>query len=86
MAGETERTKTGQYTGIAGLELTPAGSKRVQDTATQLVGAGKLIDPARVAHGLILRAFVKRWLGCPFDMPLPMMLPPGGIGILRYRL
>lgn len=37
-----------------------------------------------VAHGLILRAFVKRWLKYPLDNPLPMMLSPGAIGILRY--
>ena len=36
-----------------------------------------------VAHGHILRAFVKRWLKYPLDMPLSLMLEPGGIGILR---
>lgn len=40
-------------------------------------------DYTQVAHGLILRAFVKRWLKCPLDTPLPMMLSPGAIGILR---
>lgn len=40
----------------------------------------------QVAHGLILRAFVKRWLKYPLDNPLPMMLSPGAIGILRYLL
>ena len=38
----------------------------------------------QVAHGLILRAFVKRWLRYPLDDPLPMMLSPGAIAILRH--
>ncbi|KAK3367608.1 putative phosphoglycerate mutase [Podospora didyma] len=197
--GETEWTKNGRYTGTSDIELTAHGMEQIQSTAIQLVGPGKLIDPARVvqiwvsprkraqqtlqllfgsdggsspagqatitediaewdygdyeglivseirdqrkergldrerkwdiwrdgceggesaqqvadrldrlidrirdvqmpcmngekaadvvlvAHGLILRAFVKRWLGYPLDMPLPMMLPPGGIGILSYK-
>jgi hypothetical protein len=40
----------------------------------------------KVAHGMSLRCFVKRWLGYPLDMPLAMMLSPGAIGILRYVL
>ncbi|BCS19657.1 histidine phosphatase family protein [Aspergillus puulaauensis] len=42
-------------------------------------------DVVLVAHGLVLRAFVKRWLKYPLDTPLPMMLSPGSIGILSYR-
>ncbi|OJJ65341.1 hypothetical protein ASPSYDRAFT_40155 [Aspergillus sydowii CBS 593.65] len=45
----------------------------------------KPVDVVLVAHGLILRAFVKRWLNYPLDTPLPMMLSPGSIGILSYR-
>jgi hypothetical protein len=40
----------------------------------------------KVAHGMSLRCFVKRWLGYPLDMPLALMLSPGAIGILRYVL
>ncbi|KAE8349240.1 histidine phosphatase superfamily [Aspergillus coremiiformis] len=197
--GETEWTKNGRYTGITELDLTPEGINQVTSTAVQLVGRGRLIDPARiarvwvsprrrtqqtfqhlfgatscdregntvtltediaewdygdyeglrvseirsrrkengldqemewdiwrdgceggespqlvaerldrliwqireiqepymdgskavdvvlVAHGLILRAFVKRWLRYSLDTPLPMMLSPGAIGILSYR-
>jgi len=38
----------------------------------------------QVAHGLILRAFIKRWLGYPLDFPLQMVLDPGAIGMLGY--
>ncbi|KAI9670915.1 MAG: hypothetical protein M1817_003800 [Caeruleum heppii] len=199
--GETEWTKNGRYTGITELELTETGRKQVSGTAKVIVGSGKLIDPAKlahvfisprkrahttfeilfadagqsgledekkvtttqklaewdygqyeglmikeirqlrrehgldeerpwdiwrdgceggesaqqvtdrldslieeihafqapnmqggkaadvvlVAHGHLLRAFVKRWLKYPMDFPLSMMLEPGGIGILSYQ-
>ncbi|EED16764.1 phosphoglycerate mutase, putative [Talaromyces stipitatus ATCC 10500] len=197
--GETEWTKSGQYTGITELELTPTGETQVLNSGRVLVGAGKLIDPARiarvyvsprkraqktcellfsssssidsdkvstterlaewgygeyegmvtsqiralrkehgldnerpwdiwqdgceggesaqqvtdrlddlikeiqsfhvnhmhgesgpadivlVAHGHLLRAFVKRWLGYPMEFPLSLMLEPGGIGVLSYQ-
>lgn len=35
-----------------------------------------------VAHGHILRAFVKRWLGYSLGERLLLMLEPGGVGIL----
>ncbi|KAF5005995.1 hypothetical protein F66182_15881, partial [Fusarium sp. NRRL 66182] len=100
--GETEWTKSGQYTGITELELTAHGVTQVQNSGRVLVGPGKLIDPSRiahvyvnhmhgepgpadivlVAHGHLLRAFVKRWLGYPMEFPLSLMLEPGGIGVL----
>ncbi|KAL4878086.1 histidine phosphatase superfamily [Aspergillus karnatakaensis] len=199
--GETEWTKNGRYTGLTDLELTPAGVQQVTGTARQLVGSGKLVDPARiekvwvsprkraqqtfhilfgatgsddgidaakveltediaewnygeydglitkeiralrkergldttkewdiwrdgceggesaemvterldrliqqirsiqkpcmdgskpadvvlVAHGHILRAFVKRWLNYPLETPLSMMISPGAVGILSYK-
>ncbi|KAJ6258223.1 hypothetical protein Dda_7142 [Drechslerella dactyloides] len=46
---------------------------------------GKPADVVLVAHGLILRAFVKRWLRYPLDDPLPMMFSPGAIGVLSYK-
>jgi broad specificity phosphatase PhoE len=39
-------------------------------------------DVLLVAHGHILRAFVKRWLGYPLDFRLLLMLEPGGVGIV----
>lgn len=40
-------------------------------------------DVLLVAHGHLLRAFTKRWLGYPMDFPLSLMLDPGAVGVLR---
>ena len=42
-------------------------------------------DVVVVAHGHILRAFVKRWLGYGLDFPLSLMLEPGGVGCMSYQ-
>lgn len=42
-------------------------------------------DVVLVAHGHLLRAFTKRWLGYPMDFPLSMMLEPGAVGVLSYQ-
>lgn len=42
-------------------------------------------DVVLVAHGHLLRAFVKRWLKYPMEFPLSMMLEPGAIGVLSYQ-
>jgi len=42
-------------------------------------------DIVLVAHGHILRGFVKRWLKFPMEFNLSMMLEPGGVGILSYQ-
>ncbi|KAK6423763.1 hypothetical protein LTR95_016479 [Oleoguttula sp. CCFEE 5521] len=47
--GETEWSKSGQYTGKTDIPLTPRGEAQVKGTAQQVYGAGKLIDPAKVA-------------------------------------
>jgi probable phosphoglycerate mutase len=41
-------------------------------------------DIVVVAHGHILRAFVKRWLDFPLDAKLRLMLEPGGVCGLSY--
>lgn len=41
-------------------------------------------DIVLVAHGHLLRAFTKRWLGYPMEFPLSLMLDPGAVGVLRY--
>lgn len=40
-------------------------------------------DVLLVAHGHLLRAFTKRWLGYPLEFPLSLMLDPGAVGVLR---
>jgi len=50
------------------------------------LGAERGLMLGQVAHGLILRCFVKRWLKLPVDDPLPMMLSPGALAMLRYVL
>lgn len=47
---------------------------------------GRRDDVVVVAHGHILRAFVKRWLGFSVDAPvrLEFMLEPGGVAGLSY--
>nr|OQO16826.1 hypothetical protein B0A51_15843 [Rachicladosporium sp. CCFEE 5018] len=47
--GETEWSKSGQYTGKTDMPLTPHGEAQVKGTAQQVYGLGKLIDPAKVA-------------------------------------
>ena len=45
----------------------------------------KPVDVVIVAHGQILRAFAKRWLGFEIGVKLPMMLEPGAVGVLSYE-
>ncbi|KAJ5527302.1 hypothetical protein N7513_011461 [Penicillium frequentans] len=42
-------------------------------------------DIVLVAHGHLLRAFTKRWLGYPMEFPLLLMLEPGAVGVLSYQ-
>ena len=44
----------------------------------------KQADVVLVTNGHLLRAFAKRWLKYSMETPLPMMMEPGGIGILSY--
>ncbi|MCJ1418909.1 hypothetical protein MMC32_005260 [Xylographa parallela] len=46
---------------------------------------GYAADVVLVAHGHVLRAFAKRWLGYELGVPLAMMLEPGGVGVLSYQ-
>lgn len=36
----------------------------------------------QVAHGLILRCFLKRWLSLPLDTPVSLTMEPGAIAVL----
>lgn len=48
--GETEWTISGQCTGNKDIPLTENGVKQSKGTGEKLVGPGKLIDPAKLAH------------------------------------
>ncbi|KAG0645950.1 Sedoheptulose 1 [Hyphodiscus hymeniophilus] len=45
----------------------------------------KSVDVVLIAHGHILRAFAKRWIGFELGATLPMMLEPGAVGVLSYE-
>jgi broad specificity phosphatase PhoE len=45
----------------------------------------KGVDVVLIAHGHILRAFAKRWIGFELGMRLPLMLEPGAVGVLSYE-
>ncbi|EMC98092.1 hypothetical protein BAUCODRAFT_32088 [Baudoinia panamericana UAMH 10762] len=47
--GETEWSKSGQYTGKADIPLTPHGEDQIKASGRIVYGNGKLIDPAKVA-------------------------------------
>ncbi|KAH8895990.1 putative phosphoglycerate mutase [Thozetella sp. PMI_491] len=48
------------------------------------MNGGTAPDVLVVAHGHILRAFVKRWMRYPMEFEFTMMMEPGAIGILSY--
>ncbi|KAF3903126.1 hypothetical protein ABW21_db0205684 [Orbilia brochopaga] len=58
---------------------------KIRDIQMPYINGEKPADVVLVAHGLILRAFAKRWLRYPLDDPLPMMFSPGAIGVLSYK-
>ena len=45
----------------------------------------KGVDVVLFAHGHILRAFARRWIGFELGMKLPMLLEPGAVGVLSYE-
>jgi broad specificity phosphatase PhoE len=47
--GQTEWSKSGQYTGKTDIPLTSDGEAQVRGTSQQVYGTGRLIDPSNVA-------------------------------------
>jgi len=71
-------------------------AKEVSDRLDRIIGeikeiqgpymhGEKAVDIILIAHGHILRAFAKRWIGFELGMRLPMMLEPGAVGVLSYE-
>ncbi|MCJ1339108.1 hypothetical protein MMC09_004397 [Bachmanniomyces sp. S44760] len=58
---------------------------KIRGLQAQHMHGGGPADVMVIAHGHILRAFAKRWLGYPLDFPLSMMIEPAAIGILSYQ-
>ncbi|KAH7397414.1 putative phosphoglycerate mutase [Pyrenochaeta sp. MPI-SDFR-AT-0127] len=58
---------------------------KIKEIHTPFMRGEKPVDVLLVAHGLILRCFIKLWIGLPIHNPLPMILSPGAIAILSYK-
>jgi broad specificity phosphatase PhoE len=74
-----------------GGESAESVSKRVNSLIDEIITlqgeamqSGRKGDIVVVAHGHILRAFVKLWLGLPLKSGIRLMLEPGGVCGLSY--
>lgn len=65
-------------------EVVALQGKYLRDAKEGILEAGRRRDVLIVAHGHILRAFVKRWLGLHMATGIEMMLDPGGVCGLSY--
>ncbi|KAK7537487.1 phosphoglycerate mutase [Phyllosticta citribraziliensis] len=59
--------------------------REIRDMQRPYMHGEKPVDVVLVAHGHLLRAFAKRWLGYSMETPLSMMMAPGGVGVLSYQ-
>ena len=59
--------------------------EKVKEIQRPYMNGEKGVDVVLIAHGHILRAFAKRWIGFELGMRLPMMLEPGAVGVLSYE-
>ena len=58
---------------------------KIRDIHQPNMRGARPCDVVLIAHGHILRGFVKRWLRYDLASPLSMMLEPGGVGGLSYQ-
>lgn len=65
-------------------EIATLHGSYLKDAKEGKLEAGRRRDVLVIAHGHILRAFVKRWLGCDLHSNLEFMLEPGGVCGLSY--
>lgn len=65
-------------------EIAEVQGEYLRDVREGKVEEGRRRDILVVAHGHILRGFVKRWLGMDLGMHVEMMLEPGGVCGLSY--
>jgi len=65
-------------------EITALQGDYLRDVKDGKLEEGRRRDVLVVAHGHILRAFVRRWLECDMDVKMEMMLEPGGVAGLSY--
>lgn len=65
-------------------EITDLQGSYLHDAKEGKLEEGRKRDVLVVAHGHVLRVFVKRWLGLEMGMAVEMMLEPGGVCGLSY--
>ncbi|KAK4041621.1 histidine phosphatase superfamily [Parachaetomium inaequale] len=58
---------------------------QIREIHSRYMNGAKPVDVLLVAHGLVLRCFVKRWLGLSVDSPFNMMMAPGAVTVLSYK-
>ncbi|KAL2851116.1 histidine phosphatase superfamily [Aspergillus pseudoustus] len=58
---------------------------QIKDIQRPYMNGEASADVLIVAHGLINRCFVKRWLGFAVDFDLPMIFAPGAVAVLSYK-
>ena len=78
ITGTTAWAKSGRYTGITDVELTPEGAAQVASTAATLVGSGKVLNPSRLT-----RIFVspRKRARRTFEL----LLPPPSSGVVDWE-
>lgn len=65
-------------------EIVELQGKYLADAKKGTLAKDQRRDVLVVAHGHILRAFVKRWLGLDMSFHIELMLEPGGLAGLSY--
>lgn len=59
--------------------------RKIRDIQGPYMHGEKGVDVVLIAHGHILRAFAKQWIGFELATRLPLMLEPGAVAVLSYE-